>query len=127
MITVKLEAIINGAEALRSLATKSLNGKTAYRVSRLLRELDKEYSLFNETRTELIKKHGMKDENGELKVNENGDYTIDPEHVNEFYQEITEMLNNEIEISANKIALEEIENLEFTPNEMMTLEPFIEE
>ena len=127
MITVKLEEIVNGAEALKVLANKSLKGKTAYRVSRLLRELEKEFSLFNDTRGELIKKYGEKDENGELKVNENSEYTIAPENIQAFYNEINEILGNEVEINGNKIPLAEIGELDFTPNEMIALEPFIEE
>jgi hypothetical protein len=127
MITVKLEEIVNGAEALKTLANKSLKGKTAYRVSRLLRELEKEFSLFNDTRGELIKKYGEKDENGELKVNENSEYTIAPENIQAFYNEINEILGNEVEINGNKIPLAEIGELDFTPNEMIALEPFIEE
>lgn len=127
MITVKLEEIVNGAEALKVLANKSLKGKTAYRVSRLLRELEKEFSLFNDTRGELIKKYGEKDENGELKVNENNEYTIAPENIQAFYNEINEILGNEVEINGNKIPLAEIGELDFTPNDMIALEPFIEE
>lgn len=127
MITVKLEHIINGAEVLRGLASKQLKGKTAYKVSRLLRELEKEFQLFNDTRTELIKKYGATDENGELKINENGDYTIVQEHIQDFYEEINELLKSEVEIAVEKIPLDDIGDLEFTPSEMLTLEPFIEE
>ena len=127
MITVKLETIISSADVLRSLAQKSLKGKTAYRVSKLLRELETEFTIFNETRAEIIKKYGEKDENDELKVNENGEYTIKSEHLNDFYTEVNDLIKNEVEINANKIPLADLEDLEFTPNEMITLEPFIEE
>ena len=127
MITVTLENIINSAESLRALAQKELKGKTAYRVSRMLRELDSEYSLFNETRAELIKKYGVRDENGELVVSENGDYTLEKEHIEDFYKEINDLLKNEIELNVNKIDLDDLGDITFTPNEMLMLEPFIEE
>ena len=127
MITVTLENIINSAESLRALAQKELKGKTAYRVSRMLRELDNEYSLFNETRAELIKKYGVRDENGELVVSENGDYTLEKEHIEDFYKEINDLLKNEIELNVNKIELDDLGDITFTPNEMLMLEPFIEE
>lgn len=125
MITVTLENIINSAESLRALAQKELKGKTAYRVSRMLRELDKEYSLFNETRAELIKKYGEKDENGELVVSENGDYTLQQEHVEDFYKEVNDLLKNEVELTVDKIDIDDLDNITFTPNEMLMLEPFI--
>jgi len=44
-----------------------------------------------------------------------------------FYSEMNDILNNIIELNANKINLNDLENLDFTPTEMILLEPFIEE
>jgi len=92
-----------------------------------LREVDKELTLFNETRSNLIKKYGEKDEKGELKIDENGNCKFIPENIEKFYSEMDDILNNIIELNANKIELKDLENLDFTPIEMVVLEPFIEE
>ena len=39
---------------------------------------------------------------------------------------MTELLNSEIEINANKLNINDLEEMEFTPSEMIALEPFVE-
>ena len=127
MINVTLRELVDSAETMKKLSQESLKGKTAYYIARLLREIDKELTLFNETRGNLIKKYGDKDENGELKIDENGNCQFAPQEMEKFYSEMNDILNNIIELNANKITLNELEELDFTPNEMIILEPFIEE
>jgi len=74
----------------------------------------------------LIDKYGEKDETGELKVDENGNCRVPPESINDFNAEMTELLNSEIEINANKLNINDLEEMEFTPSEMIALEPFVE-
>ena len=127
MIEVKLRDVINSAEVMRTLSTQQLKGKVAFRVARLLRELEKEFTLFNEKRAELVREYGQKDENGELKTTENGDFMLEPEHAQEFYNMMDELLNTDLSINAEKIAFEDIENLEFTPTQILNIENFVEE
>lgn len=127
MINITLREIVDSSDIMKKLSQKSLKGKTAYYVARLLREVDKELTLFNETRSNLIKKYGEKDEKGELKIDENGNCKFIPENIEKFYSEMDDILNNIIELNANKIELKDLENLDFTPIEMVVLEPFIEE
>lgn len=127
MIKGKLRDVINSAEVMRTLSTQQLKGKVAFRVARLLRELEKEFTLFNEKRAELVREYGQKDENGELKTTENGDFMLEPERAQEFYNMMDELLNTDLSINAEKIAFEDIENVEFTPTQILSIENFIEE
>lgn len=127
MIEINLNELLNSAGTLKILSTKSLKGKTAYKVARILREAEKELTLFNETRMNLIKKYGETKEDGELVTNENGDCTIKEEHIAAFNNEINDLLNNKIEINVDKIKINELEELNFTPTEIINLEAFIEE
>jgi len=81
---------------------------------------------FNETRMALIKKYGEKDENGELITDDKGNCKIITENVEKFSAELNELVAAEIEINANKIKMDDLENVDFTPSEMVALEPFIE-
>ena len=127
MINITLRELVDSSDTMKKLSQKSLKGKIAYYIARLLREIDKELTLFNETRGTLIKKYGEKDENGELKIDENGNCKFSPEATERFYSEMNDILNNVIELNANKINLNDLEELDFTPTEMIILEPFIEE
>lgn len=126
MINVKLEDLINATDGLRGLSQKQLKARCAYAVGKILKSADAEIQSFNETRMELIKKYGEKDESGELKTEENGNVRIPPEGMNEFSRELRELLDTEVEISANKIKMDDIGEVEFTPAEMAQLENFIE-
>lgn len=126
MIKVKLEDLVNATDGLKGLSQKQLKARCAYAVGKILKSADAEIQSFNETRMELIKKYGEKDENGELKTEENGNVRIPPEGLNDFSKELRELLDTEVEISANKIKMDDIGEVEFTPAEMAQLENFIE-
>lgn len=127
MITVRLRNIIDGTEVLRKLAGQPLKGRTAFQVSKILKKLEEELNLFNSTRVELIKKYSKVDENGEIIQDENGNVKLQEDKLNDFNNEIAELLNTPIEINSGKIKLIDIEDINFTPAEMMALEELIEE
>lgn len=127
MINTKLRNIVECADIMRELSTKSLKGRVAFRVARLLRELEKEFTLFNEKRMDLIKEYAQKDENGEMKSDENGNVTLDQDRLSEFYQSLDDLLNADVEINAEKIDAEDLGDVEFTPTQIISLEPFINE
>lgn len=127
MINTHLRNIVESADIMRELSNKSLKGRAAFRVARLLRELEKEFTLFNEKRMDLIKEYAQKDENGEIKSDENGNVTLDQDRLNEFYQSLDELLNADVEINAEKIDSEDLGDIEITPAQIINLEAFINE
>lgn len=126
MIEIKLEQLVNSSEGLKGLSQKSLKARSAYAIAKILKAADAEMTNFNETRMELIKKYGEKDENGELKTDENGNVHIPDEVLNTFSTELQELLGTKVEINANKIRMSDLENVEFTPSEMAQLDEFID-
>lgn len=125
MITVTISELINSTETLKKLANKELKAKLAWSVARLLKSADQEIQDFNDARMKLIRQYGEKDENGELITDERGNCKILDEDVQKFTDELNELTNTTVEINANKINIEDIENIDFTPAEMTQLEPFI--
>lgn len=126
MITITLEQLINSTDGLKGLSQKPLKARSAYAVSKILKAADAEMSSFNETRMDLIKKYGEKGEDGELKSDENGNVRILPESLETFNKELQDLLKTEVEISASKIRIEDIDDVEFTAAEMAQLDDFIE-
>lgn len=126
MIKVKLAHLLNGTEALQNLSKKELKAKVAYNISKLLKSADKEVQSFNKTRMDLINKYGEKDEAGELVTDENGNCRVPDMNVATFTEELNELIDIEVELNANKIDLEQLGDVEFTPNDMAMLEPFFE-
>lgn len=126
MISVKISSLLNSTETLQKLANMKLKAKLSWQVSRILKEAEKEIQEFNEARLALINKYGEKDENGELVTDEKNNCKIDNQFVKEFGSELEELVGAEVELNASKIDMNKLEELDFTPSEMIDLEPFIE-
>lgn len=126
MINIKMSDLLNATEILQKLAQKELKARLALQVARMLKEAEREMQNFNEVRMNLIKKYGEKDESGEIITDDNGNCKILPDGVETFSKELNDLVGMDIEINANKLKLDDLENLDFTPSEMVTLEPFIE-
>lgn len=126
MITLKLEDLVNSTEALQKLSNTSLKARPAFTVSKMLKEAEKELANFNEVRMNLINKYGEKDEEGKLITDENDNCKITAEHINDFSNELQELVATTIEINANKLTLEDLGNADFTPSEIAALEPFVD-
>ena len=127
MMTITLKDIVESQEVMRTLSGKPLRGRAAFKVARLLKKLEAELSTFNDTRVKLIESYAKKDENGQFVLNDRNEYQFDQENANKFVEEINKLLVEEIQIEANPIMLDEIEEIDFTPAEMAALEPFMEE
>ena len=126
MISITLEQLLNSTDGLRGLSSKPLKARCAYAVSKILKAADNEMASFNEARVNLIKKYGEKNEDGELNTDEGGNVRIEKENLSQFNKELQELLETTVEISANKIRMEDIGDVEFTPSEMAQLDEFIE-
>lgn len=126
MITVKIADLVNSVDTLQKLSQKSFKAKLAWSISRLLKAAETEIQSFNETRMDLIRRRGEKDENGELITDENGNCKINPAEINEFSKELSDLLETTVEINVNRIRMDLLEDLDFTPMDMAVLEPFVE-
>lgn len=126
MIEMTLKTLINSVESLQKLSNKNLKAKTAFVVAKLIQAADIEVNNFNDARIMLINKYGEKDDNGNLIADANNNVKIIKDDIERFNTELSELLNTPITINATKITLNELDELEFTPQDIIQLEPFIE-
>lgn len=127
MMKVTLKDIVESQEVMRTLSNKPLRGRVAFKVARLLKKLEAELTTFNDTRVKLIESYAKKDEEGNYVTNDKNEYQFDQDNANKFVEEINKLLLEELDIDANPILVDEIEDLDFTPAEMAALEPFMDE
>ena len=127
MIKIKLNDVVNATETLNKIMQQSFKGSLAFKIARLARELDKEMQTFNTERQKIIQKYGEKDENGELIVDEKGLINFDKTNLKEINEEFNSLLNTELEINADKLPMNSIDNFEITPQEMLQIEVFFED
>jgi len=126
MIKIKLSDVVNATETFNKIMQQSFKGSLAFKIARLARELDKEMQTFNEERQKIIQKYGNKDENGELIIDKNGNVKFDNTKLEEINQEFNSLLETELEINADKLPMDSIDNFEITPQEMLNIEVFFE-
>lgn len=126
-MTITLQNILEAQGTMQNLSTKVLRGRTAYQVARLLKRLDAELSTYNDTRLKLIEQYAKKKDDGNYELNEQNEYQFTQENMQAYMNEINNLLQEKIEIDANPLKLDDLLDLEFTPTEMVALEPFIEE
>ena len=126
MIKIKMSELLNCTEPLQKLASKELKARLALQIARLLKEAEKEIQNFNDVRMNLINKYGEKDAEGQLLTDDKGNCKILPSDISTFTKELNELVETEVEINANKLNLDTLDNLDFTPSDMAVLEPFID-
>lgn len=127
MIEITLSELMDSASVMQELAKKPMKTKAAFQTARMMREIEKEYSLFQESRKGLIDKYAEKDENGEPKTDENGNYTVPKNRIEDFNKELKEMLDQTLSLNVEPISIEDLGEADFTPAEMMLLTPFVKE
>lgn len=126
-MTVTLNTIMGSTEVLQQLLNINFPARTAYKIARLLAEIEKEQEIVHKTRTQLIDKYGQKDESGKFILNEEKNIQLKPDCVEKFNQELMELLETNIELTSPYLKLEELEIANFTPQQMYMLMPYIQE
>lgn len=127
MIKVTLREVLEGQETLQKLSNQVLKGRTAFQIGRMLKKIEEVLTSYNDTRIKLIEKYAKRKENGEFEVNDKNEYQFTPENMQAYVDEINKLIAEDIEIEANPIRFEDIENLEFTAAEATFLDPFVAE
>lgn len=127
MIKVLLSDIVNATETFNKIMQQSFKGSLAFKIARLARELEKEMKTFNDERQKIIQKYGEKDDNGELKINDDGNVKFEAGKLNEINEEFNALLNNELEINAEPLPISKIDDFNLTPQEMLNIEKFFTE
>ena len=126
MIEIKIQDLLNSTDALQKLSKMNLKARLAWQVAKLLKVVDEEMQDFNKTRVEVIRKYGNKDENGELITDEKGNCKVEGENLVAFTKELNELTDTMLSLNVNRLKIKELEELDFTPAEMVQLEPFID-
>lgn len=126
MIKITMNELLNVIPVLRELSTKPFKGATTFKIARLMRELDKETTLFEESRQKLAEKYGARKEDGSLDVMEDGTIKLQENKIQECNEEMMNLLATEIEINADKIAVEAFDDIEISPSQAIAIDALID-
>ena len=110
--------VFSAREPLMKLLEERLPVKCSYKLAKLANKLESALKAIEKVRSGLVKKHGEKNEKGQMQVKEgSAGYDL-------FVDEFNELMALEVEIIADKVQLPE--DLTIEPRTLMALEKFIE-
>ena len=125
MINVSLGEIINAFPFLNKISNNSFVGKDAFKIARLVREITKEYELFEKSRKEIIEQYAERDSENNIIIEDNN--VKIPLHLrDECNTKLEELLNERVDVNIEKLSFEILNNIEFTPIEALSAEVFFE-
>lgn len=127
MIIMTIRDLLSIIPVLKELLEKPFKGAIAFKLARLVRELDKESSLFEFSRQKIAEKYGLRDENNNLIADEEGNIKLQQDKINLCNEEMMNLLNTEITISADKIPMSAFEDIEITPTQAIIISSLIED
>lgn len=105
---------------LAGIKTKKLPVKMSFILSRNLKKMEEVVSDIDGKRNDLLGLYGEKDDEGQLKVGDNGQvHIVDPD---KFMSELTEVLNADIEITLDKVSMSDVEKCDQDGYDALTVE-----
>lgn len=125
MIKVTLQEVLDAKPGLEALSRATVSGINAFKIGRVIRDINKEIEVFDEERKKYIEKYAMRDEKNVI-VTENGMIKIKEENIPLYNQALQKMLETEIEINTEKMSIEDLANVSITPQQAMGMEKFFE-
>ena len=127
-MNVKITDLLNFPIFFSKVKTQKLSFKTAYRLTLLAKEVEKHISFYKDTFGSLVMEYGKKDEQGNLIPTEDGGSVLIQEgKIVELQQKIYELDNLVAELPDTYFALDDFEGIELSPEEMVSIIPFIKE
>lgn len=114
-----LGEIANAESGIVELSKCLLPARSAFKVSRILREISAELEGFHKHKNELVKKLGESTD-GES-------YKIKPENAKEFTKQIEDLLKEEIELKIEPLKLEHIEGAKISTMAIVSLGKLVTE
>ena len=126
IVKIPLKEITQNIQLLSDLTTNTMPARTAYKFTKIIKQCVDEVNQYNAARKALIEKYAQRNEENEI-IYDNNQATVSSDNYTLFQQELNDLLNTEVEINVLPIKLNELDNLDFTPGQLIMLYPFIEE
>ena len=121
-MNITISEILNAKPVLEKLVDKEISIKTAYRLSRVIKELNGELQTFEEQRQKLVHKYGT-----QKKDAPEGSITVTEENMGEFQKELSELLTAELNLNCTPMDIDEFDDVKLTTSEILLIDSFLME
>src|SRR5690606_34046326 len=112
--------MVNSISSLKALSQKQLPIQVSYKIAKNIRNIEQDLVIYEQERQKLVDRYAEKDPEGKPKVNDNGNYVI-KDKLN-WNKDILELLNFETDVEIEKIDIKELDGVEISPGELMTID-----
>ena len=127
-MTLKMSNIILLKGVCENLKFQKTSVKTAYKISKILNVVEKEFEFYQTKIVEIVNEYAEKDENSQpIMIDGGNGVKINPEKIGEAQTKILELETIETELNITPLSLDELEGLEISISDMQTLSCIIEE
>ena len=125
---IKASTILDFANFYQKVKSSKMSIKTSYKLAKLATAIEAEVAFYREKLQTIIQTYGEFDENGQIIQIENGNgVKIKPGSEVECAGAIRELENLEVTLPDITFELDEFDNIELTPEEIVSIIPFINE
>jgi nitric oxide synthase oxygenase domain/subunit len=114
-----IKQLLEVLPVLSKMADFKMPAKTAFKVYKLIKAISSETDNFFKVRNELVQKYGIE--------NENGIWQVTAENMSVFRDEVSVLVDFEVEISFSHFSIADFDEVILTPKELFILEPFLTE
>tara|TARA_Y100000310_G_scaffold320649_1_gene377309 strand:+ start:519 stop:827 length:309 start_codon:yes stop_codon:yes gene_type:complete len=98
-----------------------IKANVAFRISKLSRKIESQANTFSEVKNKMIEKYGEKNGDGSKHI------TQDMKNWDKYEKEITELLNEDVDLKFKKITLASISNVKLSPLQIEAIGWLIQE
>ena len=117
---VKLKNLVEGYNSLMTLASMPFKAKVSYKIGRIVVAAEQELKPYEKQRVDLVTRYGEKDEQGNVTI-------TDPAKMDTFKAEHDELLETEINIWGDPLALDDLGDKEIAPSTLARLDWLFQE
>lgn len=124
---MKINELLKFQEVYPMLAKTKFSIAVAYKISKISKYVEEELIFYQQELQKIIEEYGERNEDGSFKTtDDNTSIKIIPEKLQECIIKMNNLENLEIQESGVKFSLDELSELNLTPDEALGLFPFIE-
>ena len=116
---MQLGEVVTAMPAIQKLMDASLSASIAFRIAKFAKEVEPHVTTYEKVRQELLEKFGTKgdeEENGQVQ------YSFANGTSEKFMTELTNLLEEKVNLKFKKVKVSDLEGAELTPRDMMSLE-----
>jgi hypothetical protein len=124
--TMKFKQIEILHSTLSEFTEKEMPLRLAYKFSKILSSIEKDYEFYISEMRKIIMKYSEKDEQGNP-IQDNENIKIQKDYASIANESVQELYNMEFNLPDIKFSLSELEDLSIKPSSLQVLLPFIEE